>query len=213
MTIVAAILFLLGVITIFAHHGHSQTPTPPCVGKYPLEPSVIGRGDAQGGCSPGGNEFDVLLDIHSWGLYFRPYFWYGNGCPEEIIIPYTKVNRPAVLYHRPHAKPSSFAKSHPNLLKKHRSGHFVKFPCRGRPVRKVHVWKNRAQFVSLLTKTVRGVEYIRDLDCMAPEYYGNPSTRYNWTEVQEKIAQDRVPTAALTFLHNLAYSNFFCVKN
>ncbi len=213
MNFVAANLLLLGVITLLAHPGHCQTPTPPCVGKYPLEPSVIGRGDAQSGCSPGGQGFGVHLKLHSWGLYFRPSFQFGYGCPEEIVILYTKMNRPAMLYHRPHVKPSSFAKSHPNLLKKHRSGHFVEFPCHGTPVRKVHVWKNRAQFVSLVTQAIRGVEYIRELDCTGPEHYGNPNERFNWTQVRERIARDRVPTAALTFLHNLAYSNFFCVKN
>ncbi len=85
MSIVAANLFLLGVKTIFAHPGHTQTSTLPCAGKYPLEPSVTGGGDAQSGCSPEGQGLDVLLKIHSWGLYFRPLFHCGHGCPEKSL--------------------------------------------------------------------------------------------------------------------------------
>ncbi len=211
MIIAAVNLFLLGVLTVFARPGHSQTQMPACVGKYPFEPSLIGGvGWGSGGCSPGGQRSQTTVKIHSWGLHFMPLSY---ACPEEIVITYTKLNRPAMLYHRPYAKLSFFAKSHPKLVEKHRRDQSVKLPCHKVPVRKVHVWKNRAQFVSLVTRTVRGVEYIRNVDCSAPEYYGNPNRRFDWTEVKRRIALDRVPTAALTFLHSLAYSNFFCVKN
>ncbi len=201
-------LVLLATILVSTR---AQSLTP-CVGKYPLGLSVIGKEAYEsGGCSPGGQQSSTALKIHSWGLYFSPLFYNNGGCREEIVISYTKSDRPAMLYYRPLAEPKYFANTHPQLFKKYQNREFVQFPCQTVPVQKVHVWNNRVLFVSLVNKAARGVEYIRNLDCSAPEHYGNPNAKFSWTELRQRIADDRVPTAALTFLHTLAYSNFFCV--
>ncbi len=190
---------------------NAQSPAP-CVGKYPLEPGVISKEvDAAGRCSTGGLPAVSTLKLHNWGLYYTPLKYYNAGCEEVIAVAYTKVNRPATLYHRQLAESDFFAKSHPKLFKKHQDGDFVQFPCHTVPVRKVHVWKNRILFVSLISKAAQGFEYIRDFDCDLPDEHGWMDITFSWKQIRQKIARDRVATAALTFLHSLAYSNFFCV--
>ncbi len=161
-------------------------------------------------CNIGGQHSESKLNIHDWGLYFSPLSSYFSGCREEIVVTYTKVNRPGMLYHR-QAEPQYFAKSHPKLFRSFQNGGFVKFPCHTVPVRTVHAWRNRTLFVSLVNKAAYVVEDIRNLDCSSPEYYGNPNETFSWSDLRHKIAADRIATAALTFLHTFAYSNFFCV--
>ncbi len=184
----------------------------PCVGKYPMEEAVIGKSvDGTQACSPGGFRETSRMTIYKWGLTVKPLDRYLPGCEQHITVGYTRSNQPAMIYHRPFTGPEFFKKSHPALYKKHKSGGHVQWPCHKAPLRRVHVWKNRAKFVSLLKLALREVEHIRGLDCAAPEHYGKPSDRFSWKQLRKKIAQDRITTAAINFLHGVAFRNFFCV--
>ncbi len=85
------------------------------------------------------------------------------------------------------------------------------WPCYEVPIRRVYAWKNRAKFVSLLKLALRGVEHIRDMDCHAPENNGGHYYTFSWKELREKITKDRKTTAAINFLHGVAFRNFFCL--
>ena len=87
----------------------------------------------------------------------------------------------------------------------------MRWPCHKVPLRRVHVWKNRAKFVSLLKTATQNVKRIREIDCAAPEHYGSHNNTFSWKELREKIEEDRTATAAINFLHGVAFRNFFCV--
>ena len=177
-----------------------------------MEPSVIGEAySAAGGCSIGGLMTGTTIEIHRWGMYFSPMSTYSDPCPEEIVFVYTKSDRPAVIYYRPFRSAKFFATTHPKLFQKYQGDRYVKFPCHKIAVQKVHVWKNRAWFMSLVKKSMSGLEYIRSHDCLSPESGGDPNRKFGWTQLRRRIAYDRITTAGITFLHNLAYRNFFCV--
>lgn len=202
---------ILATLVIFNAQAQAeeQAQALPHLGRFPIEPSVMGKEvEKPGGCSPGGFQLGTELKIKSWGVFFSPLFQFPSACQEEIIFVYTKLNRPAMVYYRPLANPKFFARSHPKLFKKFENQEYVEFPCHRVPVRKLHVWKNRAAFVALLKKATNGVEYIRQLDCSSPEHYWHPNQTFSWTQLQERIRDDRVATAALTYLYNLGYSNF-----
>ncbi len=183
-----------------------------CHGIYPMEKAVIGKSvDAMGWCSRGGATESTAMTIHKWGLTVKPLDRYLPGCDEYITVAYTKSNRPAMIYHRPFTGPEFFKKSHPALYKKHKSRGHVQWPCHKARLQRVHVWKNRAKLVSLLKLALREVEHIRGLDCAAPEHYGSHKARLSWKQLRKKIAKDRITTAAINFLHGVAFRNFFCV--
>ncbi len=88
------------------------------------------------------------------------------------------------------------------------------FPCSKLkvPVQNVLVWKHRALFIRLLKQVVAGIEIIRAYDCHAPgQYYYYPNITFVWTDIKRRIERERVSTAALNFLHGIAFANSFCV--
>ncbi len=177
-----------------------------------MEEAVIDKGGyAPGGCSPGGASYSTSMTIHKWGLTVAPMAPYRAGCKEHITVSYTRSNRPAMIFHRPFTGIEFFKKSHPELYWKSKSGRSVDFPCNKVPLRRVHVWKNRAKFVSLLKSALRNVEVMREKDCAAPEYYGSHKDRFTWKQLRAKIVDDRAETAAINFLQGIAFRNFFCV--
>lgn len=105
-----------------------------------------------------------------------------------------------------------FKTPHPRLHKEYKNGDWnVKFPCETIPVQTIHVYNNRRRFVALIKKAVGSVVHIRTVDCTAREAYGNPNKTFSRTELQERIADDRISTAVLNFLHGVAFRNFFSV--
>ncbi len=203
--------FNLATFSFLCLLGLAIAKPAPCAGKYPVEEAVIGKeGYAPGWCSTGGVQFASTLKIHKWGLTVAPLSGH-QECKENIIVLYTKSNRPAMIYHRPFAGPKFFKKSHPALYKKHKSGGYVRWPCHKVPLRRVHVWKNRAKFVSLLKEVLSNVERMRSIDCLGPEHYGSYKDRFSWKQLRRKIADDRVITAVVNYLHGVAFRNYFCV--
>ncbi len=206
-------LVILLTLTLALHTARSLPNPPPCTtGKFPLElPAIRREATAPGGCSRGGSQSTSVLKVFRWGLLVSPDFYYAAGCREDIVTSYTRSNAPAMIYHRPPVGPEYFKNSYPGLYAKHLKREFVTWPCNKVPVRNVHVWNNRKLFVSLLTKATRIAEYIRATDCAAPENRGNPFDTFSWAYLRSRIAEDRVVTASINFLHNVAFSNFFCV--
>ncbi len=211
MNMATHLSFNLTTLSFLCLFGLAMAKPAPCTGKYPVEEAVIGKeGYAPGWCSTGGMQFATTMKIHKWGLTVAPLSEH-QECKENIIVLYTKSNRAAMIYHRPFAGPKFFKKSHPALYKKHKSGGYVRWPCDKVPLRRVYVWKNRAKFVSLLKEALSNVKSMRDIDCGSPDNYGSYKDRYTWKQLRRKIAEDRVITAAVNFLHGVAYRNFFCV--
>lgn len=93
-----------------------------------------------------------------------------------------------------------FEKTHPQLYEQWKAGNkSIKFPC---AIEQVEVWgASRPRFVKLVSKMVSGIAHSRDLRCDHP-----PS------EGAKLLERQAVHANALSYLYNLAYSNFFCVK-
>ncbi len=212
MNMATHLSFNLTTFSFLCLLGLALAKPAPCTGKYPMEEAVIGKlGYAPGGCGLGGGSYSTSMTIHKWGLTVAPEAQYKAGCKEHITVSYTKSNGPAMIYHRPFTGPEFFKKSHPELYWKSKKGRSVDFPCHKVPLRRIHVWKNRAKFVSLLEIALANIEYMRKKDCGSPEYYGSHKDRLSWEQVRWKIEQDRTETAAINFLHGVAFRNFFCV--
>lgn len=185
----------------------------------PVNPEVIGKKIYNSaGCSPGGQTSNSALKIEPWGIFWQPlhsgryHYPYSPSqpvCPEEIVSLFARKDVPSVLLWRPAANAKAFEKSHPAqyaLFLKDGSG---KFPCAAVPVQKVPVWgPSRPMFKSLVAKMVKGILESR----------GQPSCRFvkgpppsSLEDVKIILASHLVANNALTYLYNLAYSNFFCV--
>ena len=124
---------------------------------------------------------------------------------------YTKSNRPTMIHHRPFTGPDFFKMSHPALYRMHKSGRYVGWSCHKVPLQKIYLWFDPAKFKAMLKTVLRNVKRMRDIDCLAPEYYGSYKDRYSWKQLRSKIAEDRVITAAIKFLHGVAFRNSFCM--
>lgn len=184
---------------------------------YPVDPSVIGKGVfANSGCSNGGGIYGQDVRIEPWGVYHRPEFNQGldrdkEVCPEEIVAVFRKNDKMAMLYHRPRVPVGYFAKSYRDLYDRYRKGESVKFPCEEVPFVEVYVWRHRKYFVSLVQRMARGLVMIRDWKNCEGVRFPVPETR-TYAEVEVLIMRHRVVDAAINYLHNLAYSNFFCIE-
>ncbi len=203
-------------VTFVALFALTANAMPKCtVGAKPFELSNIGKGSfGYGGCSRGGSTSRRSFKFHSWGLQYFPLFGYGFTCQDDFVITYRKLNQPAMIYYRPAPKPEDFKTIAPKEYAEFKRDGITSWPCNKIkiPVQKVHVWKQRALFVRLIKQAAEGVQDIRDYDCYAPPGpWHDPKQKFSWTELRKKIAEDRVRTAALNFLHGVAYSNFFCV--
>ena len=204
------------LVIVFALFALTANAMPKCtVGAKPIESSNIGKGSTgYGGCSRGGTTSSRGFKFRSWGLHYFPLFGYGFTCQDDFVITYRKSNQPAMIYYRPAPKPDDFKTIAPKVYAEYKRGGLPIWPCNNIkvPVQKVHVWKQRALFVRLIKQAAKGVQHIRDYDCYTPPGpWHNPKREFSWKEVRQKIAEDRVRTTALNFLHDIAFSNFFCV--
>ena len=114
---------------------------------------------------------------------------------------------------RPAPKPIDFKFIAPKEYADFKQGGLPNWPCNKPkvPVQSVHMWKQRALFVRLLTTALKGIEEIRDFDCTAPgNPYHNAIRKFTWTEVLQLVANDRVATAAVNYLRGIAFANFVC---
>ena len=127
MVHLASLMLVALVIFSALTRGQKQAP-PPCIGTYPMEPSVIGKeAYGIGGCSPGGQQSDTVLKSHTWGMYFSPLFYFAAACWEEIVFAYTKSDRPSMTFYRPFTTPKFFATTHPNCSRSIRSENLWSF--------------------------------------------------------------------------------------
>lgn len=187
--------------TILCTLAHAQ-----CSG--PVEPAVVGKTirsirDCNG---PDGFQFQAFLSITRSGVSWKPLYFFDKGdstvCPEEIVSVFRRKYGPAVLLWTPAKDAIDFKDSHPQIYKQFVGGNRnVKFPCNKFTQRIGVRGSTRSQFVKLVSKMVSGIVHSRRLRCDSPPLKG--------AAVLER--QD-VHSNALSYLYNLAYANFFCVR-
>ncbi len=214
------VLALLALtVTVDAQQKQRTTCT---LGRVPVEPTLTGKAiSASHDCSNGGGFYQNIVQFYNWGISYTPYFFieeFERGCRADIVVAYTRSNRVQVIYYRPSVKPHFFKhiapatfKHYQNLKRHVTPPPNTKWPCHKVPVQRVHVWRQRKLFVKLVKLAVKEMTYRRNLDCEDPRYYGRPDAKFSWDRVREKIKRDRIYTAAITFFHGVAYSNYFCV--
>lgn len=131
-------------------------------------------------------------------------------CGEQIVVLFSKSDKPAKVLNRPGKPAAHFMDSHPKIYVKFLNNEFPKFPCDTIKVETVNVWgPQRARFKSLVASMASGAKDLRDLDCAAE--YGGPNRPITVQGLERYLAKHIVANNALSYLYNLAYSNFFCV--
>lgn len=194
--------------------------TAQCVNRTasPVDPAVLGKSMITSGCSAGSSSTSSELRIHAWGILWRPWFdyRYNNGCPEEITAVFTKRDTPAMLYHRPPVKAVFFKKSHPKMYAAWENSRFVHpaFPCGVVKAVHVPVWgPKRALFMKLVARMVRDIRSERDDDCGVPflSQRNFALTKMTPSKVRKFLERYNIANNAVAYLHNLAFSNYFCV--
>lgn len=182
----------------------------------PMDPSVIGKSlSASAGCSVGEQMFSGELRIEKWGVFFQPihstFFQGGPVCREEIVSVYVKSDMMAMIYHRPPTFPTFFEKSHPEKYQRYLNGDRSALPCTAVPIQKILVWGGKRDlFISLIGKMIEGTKMIRDYDC-ALSYASNSGSPISRQLLASTLAQHQIGNAAINYLYNIAYSNFFCI--
>lgn len=209
-----SVLLVTIVVLFLASLALSQTV--PCV---PFGDALVGKkvGTSQG-CGSKSNFVDV--SILTWGLTYTSTD-YLSVCGAVITSAYQKSDKQAVLFYRPKQYIPDFKTIEPAMYKRYqedlKDGSITtsdyKWPCWKIPVETVRIWTSPAstrRFKSLVAEMVTGAEAVRDFDfelkCSAP-----PGRKYTLNEVEKVKNKTIVASAAITYLTNLAYSNFFCV--
>lgn len=192
--------------------------TAQCINRTasPVDPAVLGKSMITSGCSAGSSSYSSVLHIHAWGILWKPTFNYrsNDGCPEEITAVFTKRDAPAMLYHRPAVKAVFFKKSHPKMYAAWESADFVRprFPCGVVKAVPVPVWgPKRALFMKLVARMVRDIRSERDDDCGVSFLSRTNLARITPEKVRKYIVRYDIANNAVAYLHNLAFSNYFCV--
>ena len=195
--------FHLATFSFLLLLGQAMAQPASCVGKYPMEETVIGNRSKQTTewCTYGKGP-NYYMQIYKWGIHVYELMAAHVGCGRHITVVYTKSDRSAIIYYIPQVRAKFFERSH---NKAYRSSHF---PCHKVPVQKVLVWKNRAKFALVLKSAVSMVMSMRSTECGGPPIGG---LTYTWQSIRGAIARDRIVQAALTFLHGVAFRNSVCV--
>ena len=132
-----------------------------------------------------------------------------------------------MLYYRPAPTLKDYRTMAPKEYAEFERGVRPAWPCNKLrlPLKTVHVWRQRALFVKLVNEAIKGITTIRDLNCSEVGYpeggFGRPKIspapvkpvpKFELEVVRRIINRERVSNAALTYLHGIAFSNFFCVQ-
>lgn len=183
----------------------------------PVDADTLGKTVSHGGCSLGGVAELSDVSVEPWGIKHRPLYWPSLSsdwevCAEEIVLLFGRDSKHTTLYHRPRTSAAYFAKRNPHLYKRFRENNSaVRFPCHSVPVDRVHVWRNRNRFQTLLRKMAFGIRQIRDANHRC-EGVRNPWLRsISRAQLIDSLDRYKVTGAAINYLHYVAYSNYFCI--
>lgn len=183
----------------------------------PIDPWTLGKQiSANPKCGPGANTSSTSISVEPFGLVFQDMFPWPtkyDGCAENIVFIFEKKDKISHLLHRPHVKPQYFQNSHPELYATFmKNMDKVKFPCYLVPFNKVLVWGGQRQlFISLLKKAIKIATYVRDYNCDSFQQPPNTVIMRDPQDVAKILDRNRIANAALNYLYNQAYTNFFCI--
>lgn len=201
-------------LTFFCMFGTSFAKCP--ASPIPIDYWALGKHlDAYPKCGPGANLSSTSITIEPYGLVFRDMFPWPDkfdGCAENIVFIFEKKDRMAHLEHRPRVKPIYFQNSHPDLYYNFmQNPESVNLPCHLVPFNKVFVWGGQRQlFISLLKKAIKIATYVRDYNCDSFQQPPNTVIMRDPKDVAIMLDRHRIGNAALNYLYNQAYTNFFC---
>jgi len=168
------------------------------LGKTPTDPALFYTGaTSASGCSRGGITINHSVRIEPWAVIYTAFntpevdFGPQPTCREEIVSVYRRINVIPKLYYRP----AVFDKG---------------ADCSKVTIRKIMAWgPDRKEFTALLKRMEKRIKEIRITDC-ADDYFGVKKT---WTrsELNGRIARERIATAALAIINGAAFNSYLCV--
>ncbi len=203
-------------LTFFCLFGNSFAKCP--AKPIPVDYWALGKSlNAYPKCGPGANVSSTSMAVEPYGLVFHDMFPWPNkydGCAEKIVFMFGKKDKMAHLLHRPHVKPQYFQNSHPAIYSSFmQNPDNAKLPCYSVPYNKVFVWgRQRQLFISLLRKAMKIATYIRNYNCDSFQQPPNTIIMRDPQDVAKMLDRHRIGNAAINYLYNQAYTNFFCVE-
>lgn len=181
------------------------------------EDSVHRSMSGYGGCTPGGYSKISSLRVEDWAVIWQPPFATENlrsaVCAEEIISVYRRPNQVAFIMWRKPVWAAHFKKSHPEVYAQYKKDIPVQFPCHLAPFENITAWgEQRKTFMMLLSRMAAGIRMSRNQNCegSAEGPHGKKS-EIPLRDVMFHIDKHSVANNALSYLSNVAYSNYFCL--